>query len=96
MSAAKIIPGNGAPMKKNRRFGRFTIPCKWIHQSQPVAQLVMSKVIVVRAQHLFELDLIEYFAYSEMFREVSEGEVTPDYVWHIDSSLNLSCKETTR
>lgn len=39
----------------------------------------MMELVVIRAEHLFHKDEIEYIAYSSVFDEIEEGEEVPVY-----------------
>ena len=38
-------------------------------------------------------DQVEYMAYSFRFREIEQGEICPEYVWHFSSDGDMWCKE---
>lgn len=40
---------------------------------------VMSRCIILRAEHYVMDDVIEYWAYSELFEKIEEGYTTPEY-----------------
>ncbi len=40
---------------------------------------VMSRCIILRAEHYVMEDVIEYWAYSEMFDKIDEGYLVPEY-----------------
>lgn len=66
----------------HRKIGRFQIPNDIIHNDPKLAQRIMARCIVVRAEQLWERDAIEYVALSNSFEDVPANCVTPDY--HIE------------
>lgn len=50
--------------------------------------VVMSRCLIVRAEHNVIRDVIEYWAYSEMFDKLDEGYLIPEYT--------LTVKETVQ
>ena len=50
-----------------------------------VLREIFSEVYVVRAEHLFEQNVIRYTAISEHFEEISDLELTPGYGCHLAS-----------
>ena len=63
----------------SRRLGSFEITRDLIETGDTTVMRVMGKCIVVRAEYMFHTNSIEYIAYSEWFRSLSEGEVVPKY-----------------
>ena len=64
----------------NRRIGKFSmcyidIGCGNTRD----LQRIMSKMIILRAEMLAYNNTIEYYANSDMFEEVKEGEMIPEY-----------------
>jgi len=69
-----------------RRQGRVLIPRKLMKNSMLfVMEELMSRMIVVRCEHLAMNDQFEYYAVSEEFDPVSQGEVPPYYAVEIDT-----------
>jgi len=64
-----------------RRYGRFSVPIDWVKNNVPQLKTVMAQVAIYRADHRYDLDRIEYFAASDYFRELAEGEAAPEYRW---------------
>jgi hypothetical protein len=73
-------------MRLARRYGRFSISRSLLDMPDLSAQAIMASCLVWRAEYLMYPDEIEYLAYSDHFRELSEGEVVPTYTW--------TCNET--
>jgi hypothetical protein len=48
---------------------------------------------VLRAEHLFVCDTIEYYAESEHFRPLPEGEMLPLYRWVFTSDGDIQAEE---
>ncbi len=78
---------------KPRRYGRFSVSAEFARQHSIGLLRIMGKCIVFRAEHLFASDVIEYTAQSDLFREIAEGEVAPEYQWFIDGDGWLWCEE---
>lgn len=79
-----------------RRFGRFTLPARLAGEYSSQVLRVMSKCIVVRCEHIYNSDELEYVAISDHFREVAQGEMTPTYVWNFTSEGEFWCEELPR
>lgn len=66
------------------RMGRFVVPAKII-MDDPLAMLeIMSHCIIVRCEHLYVDDVLEYVALSPLFELRSFGQYIPYYVWEIN------------
>lgn len=79
-----------------RRVGRFRITRAFVIDGDVGVRRIMSQCIIVRAEMIFIADVIEYEAISWRFREISEGEVLPEYQWAFnDDTGELSVKEVT-
>lgn len=61
------------------RLGKFYIDKDLIENNFEEVQKIMSKVVVVRAEMLYQSNSIEYMAISKDFDEVSEGKEIPTY-----------------
>lgn len=44
---------------------------------------VMSHCLIMRAEHLGMNDVVEYWAYSELFEKIEEGYSLPEYVFKV-------------
>lgn len=77
----------------SRRYGRFTAPSQWAQQFRTDLKRVMGLCIVVRAEHLFVSDSIEYYAISDRFRNVPHGEIVPEYQWFFSADGDVWCEE---
>lgn len=64
---------------KSRRVGIFEIPIQSIHLMLEVVQRIMARVMVVRAEMLYDRNAIEYTALSNDFEEVPQGHIPPRY-----------------
>ena len=64
---------------KSTRFGNFSFQIDLLEKDSEILRDVMSKCIIVRAEFLFAKRTIDYVALSELFDEVSFGEIIPDY-----------------
>jgi len=64
---------------KNGRIGIFRIGRKLIEDNEAIVRAIMSRVIVVRCEHMYALDVFEYMAISNDFDEVPQGEIVPKY-----------------
>ncbi len=64
---------------KNRNLGRFRISNDLLSDAHKDLYGVFSKVIVLRAEYLWDVGCTEYLAISEEFRKVPEGMTAPLY-----------------
>lgn len=62
-----------------RRIGKFSISRRLIEDAPDTCLLVMAKVIVIRAEMLFESNSVEYVALSQLFDEVPQDCESPTY-----------------
>ena len=65
----------------NRRLGKFWIRGDVIAESPSDVMKIMGQCVIIRAEHLYASDAIEYIAYSPQFATVKEGEIAPTYEW---------------
>ena len=75
------------------RRGAFKLTRKLITDSPDMVMKIMGNVIVVRAEHLFMIDAVEYQAYSPLFRIVPEGAETPTYTFAYEGKTLLAFEE---
>ena len=75
------------------RKGVFVIHNEILYRNPESVMALMSKVIVIRAEHLLMIHGIEYNAYSPLFREISQGEIIPTYEVITDSENNIYFEE---
>jgi hypothetical protein len=70
----------GAAMTRN--YGRFKITNNSIMDNPQavIDAFIQLRLLVVRAEFLFEDDAIEYMAYCTLFSPVPEGMIIPEYV----------------
>ena len=66
-------------MYKNRRYGKFRIDRKFIESYSETIKQVMGQCIILRAEFMAMHGHIEYQAISDLFDEVSEGDIIPEY-----------------
>ena len=64
---------------KNRRIGNIEIPVRIINDEPWLARCIMSRMIVVRAEHLYTVDAIVYTVLCDEFDENPYSGVLPDY-----------------
>lgn len=82
-------------MATTRRLGRFTAPAEWARCFKTELKRVMGQCIVVRAEHLFANDKIEYLAICPHFRAIDEGEIVPTYRWMFTADGDMWPEEET-
>ena len=72
-----------ADTKNGRRLGRFHIGLNLIDERAgadgTMAKLMLSGMIILRADHRYDLDAIEYMALHDDFDEVPAGQEAPHY-----------------
>ncbi len=67
-------------MSERKRAGRFSISYQIIDDNPLMALLMLSGMLIVRAEARHEMRAIEYHAYSDDFDEVETGRQIPEYV----------------
>ena len=65
--------------KNDRRIGKFYISCEFIEYNPEVVRKIMSKMIVVRAEVLWNRAAVEYHAICDLFDHVGIGCDAPEY-----------------
>lgn len=65
----------------NRQLGKFRI--EDIDRNLREAKLVLARVVVVRAEMMYDANCIEYTAISDDFDRVDDGERVPEYLAHL-------------
>lgn len=75
---------------KPRRLGKFQIASHNIEDHPEMVRQIMSQVIVVRCEQMYDTDSFSYTAISEHFDEVELGQMTPEY----QVMINSDCKIT--
>lgn len=82
-------------MINHRKLGQFVIEDNFFDDSNVMQQL-MSRVIIVRCEHLYHKQCFDYTAICEDFDEVPRGQMIPSYdvIVHQqeDSSLSIEFK----
>lgn len=77
-----------------RRFGNFSFDARCIRSNPKAIQALMKDCIVVRAEHLFDWDAIEYTALHPDFAPVEQGRRAPRYevrfTQHPDGSITYA------
>lgn len=76
-------------MNDNQRLGSFKVPAHLARSFDSNLKRIMGMCIVVRAEHFFAQDEIEYVALSEYFDVVDPGYKIPEYVWIISDDDGL-------
>lgn len=77
----------------SRKVGRFRVHSQLARDFDTTLKRIMSRCIVVRAEQHFASDEIEYVAVSDLFREVKNGEIVPEYVWTCNTDGYFWCTE---
>ena len=62
-----------------RRIGRFKLDCRLIDKEPEVCKSILSGLIIVEAEAHYHNDTIEYVALGDVFEEVDQHSVVPDY-----------------
>ena len=70
----------------SRRLGKFSIDRDYIDTHPDTVQQILSTVIVVRAEMMWDMDRIEYIGISHSFEALSCGGKTPWYLPKVDSN----------
>jgi len=74
------------------RRGKFIINKNLLENHKGDVLKIMSKCIITRAEYLYYSDGIEYYAESELFDFVDQGEIIPEYKFTIDGD-NVFCEK---
>ncbi len=72
-----------------KRTGRFRIYKELIseHPNEIIDMFYKLKIIVVRAEMMYDKDVIEYIGISPFFKEIEPQYITPEYeiITHVDN-----------
>ncbi len=79
-----------------KRMGRFRIAEEMLVNNVAAVQAIMGECIVTRCDHRWDTNIFEYDALSFQFREVPQGEMSPEYVWEKDKGGKWTAKEETK
>lgn len=74
---------------KSRR-GRFRIAAVFLQDAPEVVKEIMGQCLIVRAEHLYINDEIEYHAICEHFRPIEFIDIVPEYDVLIEYSPALN------
>ena len=66
-----------------KRRGRIRIPTEYVNEHPYLVMDILSKCIVVRCEHIYTENMLDYWAYSWLFDEVPQGEMIPGYEIHV-------------
>ena len=83
-------------MINHRKLGQFVIDENFFDDSDGAIQQIMTRVIVIRCEHLYAVPCFEYTAICEDFDEVPRGQMIPSYsviVHHSDAKLSIEFKK---
>jgi hypothetical protein len=61
------------------RYGRFRISAEYVKENPAYGVAAIVGLAIVRAEHMFVWDAIEYHAIGPDFAELQEGAVIPEY-----------------
>lgn len=71
--------------RSNNKIGRFTVAVSLLHDWESIQEL-MKQFVVIQAKRDYINDVIEYTAFSTLFKEVPLGGKPPQY--------DIVCKKT--
>jgi hypothetical protein len=71
----------------DKKKGKFFVSYVLIKSRPELVQQIMGACIVVRAEALYTFDGIEYYALSEHFRPLEEGDKIPEYEGKIENNI---------
>jgi hypothetical protein len=81
--------------------GRFKIARQFICREPDDVHRFLSKGIIIKAEHDFYSDSVEYTMFSpSLFRELACGEMVPEYIFVFERDMNdrleITCEELKR
>lgn len=79
-----------------KRVGKFDIPNDVIRHYPFLAKALLSEVVVVRAEAMFQSASIEYVCLSEMFEELESGVTPPPYKGTLELVLGIPAVDLRR
>lgn len=78
---------NPASYSTHRKLGKFTISIDLIENDPGIVFTIMSTVIPVRAEYMFENNAIEYVGICHNFEVISLGEIAPRYKAYVENGF---------
>lgn len=80
-------------INQNRHIGKFDISLNNIENNSDIVKLLMSNVIIIRAECIYAEDLISYTAISEKyFDRIQPGSEIPKYQFVINNDKLIANK----
>lgn len=87
----------GMPTELEDRVGRLLVGDSFFkNASREQIRFVFGELVIVRAEHLYAQQAIEYTAYSELFDLVDKGEEIPEYRIRLKTSETGNSFEVQR
>jgi len=78
---------NPVSYNTSRKLGKFSIPRELIDYDPGLVFTIMSTVIPVRAEYMFENNSIEYVGICHNFEFMPLGEIVPRYKAYVENGF---------
>lgn len=89
ITAARRTPGALSFPREHmsRQIGRFRIDNVYVQNDWRELLVLLADVVIIRAEHRFDMRAIEYVGFCERFEEVEDGAQVPEYELDIETGL---------
>ena len=84
---------------KENRVGKFYVSNNFIRNEPELVKGILSRVLITRAEGIFDRDAIEYTGYSNRFDKICMGQSPPEYkviVNQLDDNIQGVCFEKVK
>lgn len=79
---------------KKERLGKLYVDAKIIESKEFANALALLKFVPVRVEMLWYINRFEYIGYSELFKPLRRGAITPTYeIEYSDNHITVHLKE---
>lgn len=75
------------------KIGKFSISHELVHFSPEEIKKVMGECVILRAEFMYASGHFEYVAISDLFEEVPEGCMPPEYLIEVNPQGKLSANK---
>jgi len=76
-----------------RKIGRFSISDELVKQNPEAVKKVMGQCVIIKAEYIDHLRIYRYEAISDLFEEVPEGCMPPEYLIEVNPQGKLSANK---
>lgn len=75
------------------KIGKFSISDELVKQNPEAVKKVMGQCVILRAEFIYSSRVFEYEAISDLFEEVDEGCISPEYLMGLNSQGKVTANK---